>query len=99
MSNKLVKSPLSIAVSAALSVSVACIPSVNADQNPFAMKELNSGYMQFAEGKCGESKGKEGKCGEGKCGESKGKEGKCGEGKCGESKAKEGKCGEGKCGS
>ena len=54
MSNKLVKSPLSIAVSAALSVSVACIPSVNADQNPFAMKELNSGYMQFAEGKCGE---------------------------------------------
>jgi len=86
MSNKLVKSPLSIAVSAALSVSVACIPSVNADQNPFAMKELNSGYMQFA-------KAKEGKCGEGKCGR------KCGEGKCGESKAKEGKCGEGKCGS
>jgi len=94
MSNKLVKSPLSIAVSAALSVSVACIPSVNADQNPFAMKELNSGYMQFAEGKCGEGKCGESKAKEGKCGE-----GKCGEGKCGESKAKEGKCGEGKCGS
>jgi len=82
-----------------------------AEANPFGMTELSSGYMQVAEGSCGE-----GKCGsmkkakeEGKCGEGMKKakgEGKCGEGmkkakgegKCGEGmkKAKgEGKCGEG----
>ena len=77
-----------------------------AGENPFAMNELASGYMQLADA----NKGKEGKCGEGKCGEgksadAKNKEGKCGEGKCGEGKCgadkkgkKEGKCGEGKCG-
>jgi uncharacterized low-complexity protein len=71
-----------------------------AGDNPFAMNDLNSGYMQVAsakDGKCGE-----GKCGDGmkkkkdekgKCGEAKGKkEGKCGEGKQKE-KGKEGKCG------
>jgi len=80
--------------------------SVSVDESPFSMSELNGGYIQLAEGKCGEGKcggskdKKEGKCGEGKCGGSKGKkEGKCGEGKCGGSKGKkEGKCGEGKCG-
>lgn len=77
-----------------------------AGENPFAMSDLGSGYMQLADN----HKGKEGKCGEGKCGEgkkadAKTKEGKCGEGKCGEGKCgadkkgkKEGKCGEGKCG-
>jgi len=65
-----------------------------AGDNPFAMTDLGSGYMQVAD------KGKEGKCGEGKKEETKKQEGKCGEGKCGEGKAKpkdaEGKCGEGK---
>ena len=84
-----------------------------ASENPFALSELDSGYMQLAasdkagEGKCGgDMKAKEGKCG----GDTKAKEGKCGEGKCGgdmkakegkcggDMKAKEGKCGEGKCG-
>ncbi len=103
------------AVFAASIVGLLAVPiaSTNAmlsqDKSPFAMTELNGGYMQIAdskcgEGKCGGSKKKEpeGKCGEGKCGGSKKKEseGKCGEGKCGGSKKKEseGKCGEGKCG-
>ncbi len=77
-----------------------------ADTNPFAAIELDSGYLLAV-------KDAEGKCGEGKCGsdtEAKDSEGKCGadteakdsEGKCGadtEAKDAEGKCGEGKCGS
>ena len=97
--------PLSLAIGATFAVSMAAsniASAAPAGENPFAMNELESGYMQVAgnEGKCGE-----GKCGgdkgkkEGKCGDDKGKkEGKCGEGKCGEGKKKEGKCGEGKCG-
>ena len=99
--------PLSIAIGATFAVSMAAsniASAAPAGDNPFAMSELESGYMQVAgkDGKCGE-----GKCGgdkkkdkEGKCGEGKKKEGKCGEGKCGEGKKdkKEGKCGEGKCG-
>ena len=47
-------------------------PLASADANPFGMQNLESGYMQVAEGKCGEGKmKKEGKCGEGKCGEGK----------------------------
>ena len=92
------KKPVSIAIGAAFAAAMSASPVVNADTNPFGMQSLDSGYLQVAEGKCGE-----GKCGgakkkEGKCGEGKKKEGKCGEGKCGESKKKEGKCGEGKCG-
>jgi len=99
--------PLSIAIGATFAVSMAAsniASAAPAGDNPFAMSELESGYMQVAgkDGKCGE-----GKCGgdkkkdkEGKCGEGKKKDGKCGEGKCGEGKKdkKEGKCGEGKCG-
>ena len=105
---KIIK-PLTIALGATFAASlaasnIATAAQTNAD-NPFAMNDLNSGYMQVAdshkEGKCGE-----GKCGEGKKANAKDKEGKCGEGKCGEGKCgddkkakkKEGKCGEGKCG-
>jgi uncharacterized low-complexity protein len=118
MSNKTVMKPLAIALGATFVTSLAGTTVANAAENPFSMNELSSGYMVAgeAEGKCGsgETKAKEGKCGEGKCGgtETKAKEGKCGEGKCGsgetkakegkcgsgETKAKEGKCGEGKCG-
>ena len=43
--------------------------------NPFAATEMSGGYMQLAEGSCGE----------GKCGGDKAKsEGSCGEGKCGQ---------------
>ena len=104
MSKKFELKPIAAAVGAALTASVIAMPTANADENPFGMTELSSGYMVAGneEGKCGE-----GKCGEGKCGEGKAEEGSCGEGKCGEGKcgegkaeaaAEEGKCGEGKCG-
>ncbi len=70
--------PLAIAVGAALAAGVLTTPSINAEENPFGLTTLSTGYMVAAKG--------EGKCGEGKCGE--GKEDKQGEGKCGE-----GKCG------
>ena len=108
MSNKKSIKTLSIAAGTAFVASLAVGSTANAAEgaNPFAMNELSSGYMQLAEGKCGEGKcgGKkakkkmEGKCGEGKCGGKKEME-KNMEGKCGGKKSeKEGKCGEGKCG-
>jgi len=101
---KTMKKSLSIALGTTFAAAMSASPVANADANPFGMQNLESGYMQVAEGKCGEGKcggkaKKEGKCGEGKCGGDKAKkEGKCGEGKCGGDKAKEAKCGEGKCG-
>ena len=108
MSKTSIKKPLVAAIGAAVVGGLTATTAVSAE-NPFAMQELNSGYMQVAmEGKCGEgkcgSKPAEGKCGEGKCGgaeksSAKSSEGKCGEGKCGgAAKSSEGKCGEGKCG-
>ena len=97
MSN--LKKSVSIAMGATFAASMAASPIANADQSPFGMQNLESGYMQVAEGKCGENmkkdKDKEGTCGEGKA--SKEKEGTCGEGKM-PAKEKEGKCGEAKCG-
>ena len=108
------KKSLSVAMGATFLTAMATSPIVSADTNPFGMQNLENGYQQVAEGKCGEGKcgegkAKEAKCGgekakEAKCGEGKAKEAKCGEGKCGEGmenkseKAKEAKCGEGKCG-
>ncbi|OUR63887.1 low-complexity protein [Methylophaga sp. 42_25_T18] len=107
------KTTIALAASAVLTAGIALTPTLaSADtSNPFASAELSSGYMQLAEGKCGEAKcgadkkEAEGKCGEAKCGADKKAEGSCGadkadkEGSCGEDKAeKEGKCGEGKCG-
>ncbi len=103
MSSKTSLKPLATAIGATLVASMAGVTVANADQNPFGLTQLSSGYMvaDMAEGKCGEGKKMEGKCGEGKM-EGKKMEGKCGEGKCGankmKGKAKEGKCGEGKCG-
>jgi uncharacterized low-complexity protein len=75
--------PLAVAVGAALAASAFTMSAANAEENPFEINTLSSGYM------VADSHG-EGKCGEGKCGEGKDKaEGSCGEGKCGE-----GKCGE-----
>lgn len=91
--------PLVVAVSAALATGTFAISAANADENPFQMTELSSGYMvadahgAAQEGAAEEEKTEEGKCGEGKCGgeksdadapeEDKTEEGKCGEGKCG----------------
>jgi uncharacterized low-complexity protein len=72
--------PVAIAVGAALTAGMTSVPVANAEENPFAMTKLSSGYMV-----ADHDKG-EGKCGEGKCGEGKKEkegEGKCGEGKCG----------------
>ena len=98
MSKKFELKPISAAIGAALTASVIALPTANADENPFTLTDLSSGFMVAgdAEGSCGE-----GKCGEGKCGENKDGEGACGEGKCGEAAekgAEEGSCGEGKCG-
>ncbi|HET6592723.1 MAG TPA: hypothetical protein VFG48_07395 [Xanthomonadales bacterium] len=97
--------PVAAAVGVAFVSSIAVSATAVADDNPFAMADLDSGYMlasshEGEEGKCGEGKcgekGEEGACGEkgeeGACGE-KGEEGKCGEGKCGGDKGEEGKCG------
>jgi uncharacterized low-complexity protein len=89
MSDKSFKKPLAIAMGATFAAALSASPVANADTNPFGMQNLSGGYMQLAEGKCGE----------GKCGGKTEKVGKCGECKCGEGKTKqEGKCGEGKCG-
>ena len=95
----MIAKPVAAAVGVAFVSSMAVSATAVASDNPFAMADLDSGYLlagshEGEEGKCGE-KGEEGKCGE------KGEEGKCGEkgeeGACGE-KGEEGKCGEGKCG-
>ena len=95
MSKKSTIKPIAAALGTTFAVSLMASPIANAAENPFAMNQLQNGYMvaeHHGEGKCGE-----GKCGEkeaeGKCGEKEG-EGKCGE----ENKEAEGKCGEGKCG-
>lgn len=105
MSKKSIK-PVSFALGTALVTSLAA-GNLSADTaaDPFAMNELNGGYMQLADAGSADKSGQEGKCG----GKKTGQEGKCGsknemkqnmEGKCGEKKSdKEGKCGEGKCGS
>ena len=96
----LITKPVTAALGVAFVSSLAVSTTAVADDNPFAMADLDSGYLL-----AGGHEGEEGKCGEGKCGE-KGEEGSCGEkgeeGSCGE-KGEEGKCGgdkgeEGKCG-
>ena len=57
------KKTLSTVMTAALATSFAGL--VSAGENPFAVKELNQGYLQVAE--AGKMAG-EMKCGEGKCG-------------------------------
>jgi uncharacterized low-complexity protein len=105
MMNKTQKT-LSLAIGGALALSVAAT-TVNAAENPFALKSLATGY-QVADAH--DAKAADGKCGTGKCGtaekakEMKMKDGKCGTGKCGSAeKMKEGTCGgekakEGSCG-
>ncbi|MEJ2393180.1 MAG: hypothetical protein P8045_03675 [Candidatus Thiodiazotropha sp.] len=109
MSDKTSKRNLTAAVGAALAGSLILAGTAQGFENPFSIKQLESGYMQVAgnEGSCGGNKAKEGNCGEskkmkeGSCGESgKAKEGSCGGNKAmhSETKVKEAKCGEAKCG-
>jgi len=74
MAKKHTPKALAAAIGATFVASMAASPVVSADQNPFAMSPLSSGY-QVA--------GKEGQCGEGKCGgmkkgEKMKKDGSCG---------------------
>ncbi len=101
---------ISLAIGGALALSVAAT-TVNAAENPFALKTLATGY-QVADAH--DAKATDGKCGTGKCGtaekakEMKMHDAKCGAGKAGGAektaeKAKEGACGgekakEGSCG-
>lgn len=112
MSDKNRLTLLAKAVGITVVTGLVSMPIASASENPFAMKDLGSGYKIAAaeEGKCGE-----GKCGgdmakkdkakkDGNCGGKEHKDGECGEGKCGADKAdkmkagKDGECGEGKCG-
>jgi uncharacterized low-complexity protein len=72
---KTILKPIAAAIGVAFVSSVAFSSSSFASDNPFAMTDLDSGYMLAVD------KGEEGKCGEGKCGEDKGEEGSCGEDK------------------
>lgn len=76
---------LSLAIGGALALSVAAT-TVNAAENPFALKSLATGY-QVADAH--DAKAADGKCGTGKCGSAE----KMKEGTCGGEKAKEGSCG------
>jgi uncharacterized low-complexity protein len=92
------KTALTLALGTAVAASFAVAPLASADENPFELQSLKSGY-QVADNKDKEGKCGEGKCGEGKCGgDKKKKEGACGgdkakEGACGGDKKKEGSCG------
>ena len=99
---------IALAASSAFVLSIGAT-TINAAENPFAIKSLSSGYQVADHHE--EGKMKDGKCGEGKCGAEmkdgakkegaeKMKDGKCGEGKCGAEMKKEGaeKAKDGKCG-
>lgn len=85
------KKSMAVVIGGAFVASIAAT-TVNAAENPFALKSLSSGYM-VAEA----DKARDGKCGTGKCGADKKAEGACGadkakEGSCHADKAKEGSC-------
>jgi len=86
---------LALAMGTAFAASLTSAPLASADENPFKIESLKSGYQVASA-----DKAKDGKCGEGKCGgDKKDKEGACGgdkkdkEGACGGDKKKEGSCG------
>jgi uncharacterized low-complexity protein len=81
---------VALAVTSAFVLSIGAA-TVNAAENPFAIKSLSSGYQVADHHE--EGKMKDGKCGEGKCGAEMKKDGAKTD-----AKAKDGKCGEGKCG-
>lgn len=91
--NKTQKS-IALALGGAFALSMAAT-TVNAAENPFALKTLSSGY-QVADHH--EEKMNDGKCGTGKCGaEKKAGEAKCSAEKAGEAKCSAEKAGEAKC--
>lgn len=92
MRNNIPVKPLAALIGTALAASLVSVPAANADENPFSMTQLSSGYMiAGAEGNCGANK-TENKAHEGNCGENK-TEKKAHEGNCGEKKHSDGTCG------
>jgi len=79
---------MAIIIGSAFVASIASV-SINAAENPFAIKSLSSGYMV-----ADAEKTKDGKCGTGKCSAARKKamEEKAAEGSCSADKAKEGSC-------
>ena len=88
------KSALTLAIGSAFAVSLTAVPTAQAENNPFAMQQLQSGYLVADNHMGQDAKAKEGKCGGKTEADMKAKEGKCGN----TAKMKDGKCGEGKCG-
>lgn len=85
------KSALTLAIGSAFAVSLTAVPTAQAENNPFAMQQLQSGYLVADNHMGQDAKAKEGKCGDMsakskdkmKATDKKMPEGKCGEGKCG----------------
>jgi len=50
------KKSLSAALGTTFIAAMAASPVVNADTNPFGMQNIEGGYMQVADGKCGQEK-------------------------------------------
>ena len=102
---KINKTPFAAAMGTAF-LSTLAVTAAHAEANPFAMTDMNSGYMQVAAADTAKSGMKEGSCGEGKCGGAMKAAPKTVEGACAGNKpaaksvdkAAEGKCGEGMCG-
>jgi len=79
---------MALALTGAFALSIGAA-SINAAENPFAIKSLSSGYQVADHHEKGHEKAKDGSCAEGKCSSEmkkekadKVKDGKCGEGKC-----------------
>jgi uncharacterized low-complexity protein len=98
---KINKTPFAAAMGTAV-LSTLAVTAAHAEASPFAMNDMNSGYMQLAAADTAKSGMKEGSCGEGKCGGAMKAAPKTVEGACAgnkpANKAAEGKCGEGMCG-
>ncbi|MFZ3087971.1 MAG: hypothetical protein WA123_07895 [Methylotenera sp.] len=78
---------ISLAIGSAFALSIAAA-TVNAAENPFALKSLSNGY-QVAEH---DAKAVDGKCSTGKCGANKKTADKAKEGSCSAEKMKDGTC-------
>jgi len=78
---------ISLAIGSAFALSIAAT-TVNAAENPFALKSLSNGY-QVAEH---DAKAVDGKCSTGKCGANKKTANKAKEGSCSADKMKDGAC-------
>ena len=102
MKSKMAMGSMAAAIGVTLFGSLAGVPAIASEQNPFGMTDLSSGYTvafgdrKQAEADAGAEAGVEAGEGGASVGVGAGADVKAGEGKCGEGKAKEGSCGEGK---